>query len=149
VVYALGSQADVEKIVVLNRTLHRAERLALDMRKITGKSIEAATMDADTQSSHLVEAGLLVNATSVGMHPDVGATPLDDGVAIPLGLVLYDTVFNPLETRLMGQFRTAGAKAFGGLDMLVYQGARSFEIWTGVAPPTDVMKQSVIGRFRS
>ncbi len=62
--------------------------------------------------------------------------------------MLYDTDFNPLETRLMRQFREAGARAYGGLDMLVYQGARSFQIWTDTEPPTDVMKQAVVGRFQ-
>jgi shikimate dehydrogenase len=149
VVYALGTQPEVERVVVLNRTVDRAERLAADMTKITGKSITAATMDRDSQAKHLAEAGLVVNATSVGMHPKVDACPLDPDLEISPDLVLYDTVFNPLETQLMARFRAAGAPAFGGLDMLVFQGARSFEIWTGIEPPTDVMKQAVVGRFQS
>ena len=106
-------------------------------------------MDADSQAQSLADAGLVVNATSVGMHPKVDDCPLDPDVEIPQDLVLYDTVFNPLETQLMARFRAAGAPAFGGLDMLVFQGARSFEIWTGIEPPTDVMKQAVVGRFQA
>mgnify|MGYP001977936789 CR=1 FL=1 len=82
------------------------------------------------------------------MHPHPDASPLINDSAIRPDLILYDTVFNPLETTLMRQFKAKGASAFGGLDMLVFQGARSFEIWTGTEPPTDVMKQAVVGRFQ-
>ncbi len=149
IVYALGMQPEVREIWVLNRTVERAEKLAVDMAKITGKSILAKPMDSQAQARSFESAGLVVNATSLGMHPKVDDSPLLDRSAVHPDLVLYDTVFNPLETRMMGQFRERGAQAFGGLDMLVYQGARSFEIWTGQEPPTDVMKQAVIGRFQT
>ena len=149
IVYALGSRPEVERLTVLNRTVSRAESLALDMEKITGKPISVGAFDPAEQIRTFADAGLLVNATSLGMHPEVDGSPLLDAGAIHPDLVLYDTVFNPLETRLMTQFRERGGKAFGGLDMLVYQGARSFAIWTGVEPPTDVMRQAVIGRFQT
>ncbi len=148
-VYALGSRAEVRRLTVLNRTVARAEALARDMEKMTGKSISVGAMEADTQARAFADAGLVVNATSLGMHPNVEASPLLDEHAVHADLVLYDTVFNPAQTRLMAQFRAGGAPAYGGLDMLVYQGARSFAIWTGIEPPTDVMKQAIAGRFPS
>lgn len=148
-VYALGSRAETRTLTVLNRTVARAEALARDMEKITGKSISVGAMEADTQARAFADAGLVVNTTSLGMHPNVEASPLLDAHAVHADLVLYDTVFNPAETQLMAQFRAGGAPAYGGLDMLVYQGARSFAIWTGIEPPTDVMKQAIAGRFPS
>jgi shikimate dehydrogenase len=56
--------------------------------------------------------------------------------------VLYDLVYNPPVTRLMQQAQAAGARAFGGLGMLVQQGARSFEIWTGQRPPLEIMLEA-------
>ena len=147
VTYALASRPEVETVALLNRTTKRAEALAADMVKITGKTICPGGMEAEEQRSAFVDAGLVVNTTSLGMSPNIEGSPLADPSVIHPDLVLYDTVFNPLHTTLMGQFEAAGAKAFGGLDMLVFQGARSFEIWTGRFPPTDVMKQAVIGRF--
>ena len=117
------------------------------MEKITGTSIEAAGMGSDVKQL-LDGAGLVVNTTSVGMAPNVDASPLAEDVIDP-NAILYDTVFNPLKTKLMEQFESAGAAAIGGLDMLVHQGARSFEIWTGVTPPADVMKNAIVGRFKS
>ncbi len=149
VVYALGSRREVGQLTLLNRTVERAEALALDMEKITGKPISVGRLDADTQARTFAGAGLVVNTTSLGMHPNVEETPLMAEGAVHSQLVLYDTVFNPLETRMMAQFRDVGAPVCGGLDMLVYQGARSFQIWTGMEPPTDVMKQAVVGRFQA
>jgi len=147
VTYALGRKDEVKQIWLLNRTVDRAESLAADMEKITGKSIVPMALDAESEKKAFGDSGLVVNTTSLGMHPKTDASPLLDATHIHPGLVLYDTVFNPLETELMRQFSGRGAPAFGGLDMLVFQGARSFEIWTGHEPPTDVMKQAVVGRF--
>ena len=147
-VYALATNDDVRRVSILNRTVARAEALAHNMERITGKAIDTGDLTADTQSRVFADAGLVVNGTSLGMVPDAERTPLADTSALHSELVLYDTVFNPLDTLLMRQFRSAGAPAFGGLDMLVHQGARSFAIWTGVEPPVDVMKRAIIGRFR-
>lgn len=148
-VYALASRKEVRRVSILNRTVSRADALARDMRRITGKTIDTGDLTKDTQKIRFADAGLVVNGTSLGMYPDVERTPLADTDAVHPRLVLYDTVFNPLDTRLMHQFRSAGAPAFGGLDMLVHQGARSFAIWTGIEPPVDVMKRAIIGRFRA
>lgn len=148
VTYALGNQPEVARVTLLNRTVDRAEALARDMEKMTGKHLDVGDMDAGTQVRVFSDAGLVVNATSLGMYPRVEGSPLADAKAVHPDLILYDTVFNPLETALMRTFKAAGAPAYGGLDMLVFQGARSFEIWTGVMPPVGVMKQAVVGRFR-
>lgn len=145
--YALGNQETVKRVTLLNRTVARAESLAKDMEKITGKTIDVGGMDGADQKRAFADAGLVVNTTSLGMYPQVDASPLADIDAVHPDLILYDTVFNPLETELMRAFKSVGAPAFGGLDMLVYQGARSFEIWTGTMPPVEVMKQVVVKRF--
>ncbi len=147
VTYALGNQTQVKRVTLLNRTTERAEALAVDMEKITGTTMAGGGMEAGAQIRTFADAGLVVNTTSLGMYPNVDVSPLADITAVHPDMVLYDTVFNPLETQLMRAFKSVGAAAFGGLDMLVYQGARSFEIWTGTMPPVDVMKQVVVKRF--
>ena len=144
--YALGTQDGVQRVTILNRTVKRAEALAMDMEKITGTKMAVGALDADTQCRAFADAGVVVNTTSLGMYPRVNVSALADVRAVHPDLVLYDTVFNPIETQLMRAFQSVGAPAFGGLDMLVFQGARSFAIWTGVEPPTDVMKNVVVKR---
>ncbi len=148
-VYALGMRKEVETVAILNRTVERAESLAVDMEKITGTWMLPDALNVGALSSTFPDAGLVINTTSLGMHPHTDDTPLQDTQSVNPNLVLYDTVFNPLRTRLMSQFKEAGAEAYGGLDMLVYQGARSFQIWTGLSPSYEIMKQSVIQRFQS
>ena len=83
---------------------------------------------------------LLVNTTPVGTWPDVARSPLPDG---PFdGRVVYDLVYNPLETRLMADAARVGCETIGGLDMLVAQAVRQFAWWTGVTPSADLFRQA-------
>jgi shikimate dehydrogenase len=62
-------------------------------------------------------------------------------------LVVFDIVYNPVNTRLLQEAKKAGAKAIDGVMMLVYQGAEAFKIWTGSTPPVDVMEKAVRERL--
>jgi shikimate dehydrogenase len=84
-------------------------------------------------------ADVIINCTPVGMSPRVDESPWPDDVPFPSRAVLYDLVYNPPVTRLMEQAASAGARVIGGLGMLVWQGALSFEQWTGILPPVDIM----------
>jgi shikimate dehydrogenase len=143
VVYGLCTQSEVEEIRVFNRTPDKAENLAREMSRYTRAKIVGLPLHSDTLKVDLADAGLLINATSVGMHPHPDESPVGDGASLHPGMTVYDIVFNPLDTLLMQQARAAGAKVVGGIEMLVYQGARSFEIWTGTYPPVDVMKAAL------
>ena len=93
--------------------------------------------------SVLAGAEILVNATSVGMSPDSGESP----VSVELlkdSLIVFDIVYNPIETRLLREAKAAGARTIGGIDMLAWQGALAFEKWTGQAAPLDLMRQEAI-----
>ena len=84
-------------------------------------------------------ADVLVNATPLGMKPD---DPLPiEAEHIRSGSVVFDAVYNPAETKLLAAAARKECKAIGGLGMLAHQGARSFEIWTGVAPDVELMKE--------
>ncbi len=92
------------------------------------------------------EVGLIVNATSVGMWPHADESPWPEGAPIPAGAAVYDLVYRPARTRLLAQAERSGARAIGGIGMLVRQGAASFALWTGHAPPVDEMMEQ-IGRL--
>lgn len=138
VLHALLCRGEVEEVILLNRTLSRAESLAEAMDD--GRRVRVAPL-AETGSVR--EAGLVINATSIGMEPEAGVSPLGDGSVLHDGMVVLDIVYKPLRTRLLEQARAAGARALDGLGMLVHQGARSFEIWTGVQPPVDAMRRAI------
>ena len=145
ILYALLQRPEVEKIVLLNRTVDRAEALAGDLDP-TGVRVEVEGLE-EHDGSGIRDAGLLINSTSMGMHPNEHSSPLRNAACLHAELLVLDIVYKPLRTRLMEQAEAVGARVLNGLGMLVFQGARSFEIWTGEKPPVEVMKQAALERF--
>lgn len=94
----------------------------------------------------LQQCDLLVNCSPVGMKHSVteGKSPVESKL-IPHKALVYDVVYNPMETRLLYDAKKAGARALGGLTMLVYQGAMAFELWTGKQAPVEVMFEAAKG----
>jgi len=130
-------------LVILNRTLSRAEELASQIARFYRKNLKAVTLSEEKLKQALDGADVLVNTTSVGMVPDVDQTPVPAGL-LNSYLVVFDIVYNPLETRLLREAKAAGARTIDGLDMLVWQGALAFEKWTGQEAPFEIMKQAAI-----
>ena len=79
--------------------------------------------DAEKLAKDVAESVLLVNATSVGMHPHAHSSPIENYAMIQPKLFVYDAIYNPRETQLL-KARLRGAETSNGLDMLLYQGAR-------------------------
>jgi shikimate dehydrogenase len=125
-----------------NRNKARAEELAQRLKN-------AAAIGLGTELARQLEAAdILINATSVGMHPRVDETLVTAEMMRP-DLVVFDIVYNPLETRLLKEARRAGVKTcISGVKMLVYQGAASFKLWTAREPPIKVMERAVIDALR-
>jgi len=94
----------------------------------------------------LADCDLVVNCTSIGMRhsPGEGQSPVP-AEQISGGVLVYDLVYNPMETPLLASARKAGATVLGGLSMLVYQGAAAFELWTDRAAPLDIMFEAARG----
>lgn len=127
------------EVTVVNRTYSRAVELS---KLLDGKVRPVALENADAQDA-VRQADLLVNCTSVGMYPNTDAQPIPSEW-LHSGLFVYDQIYNPLETKLLKAAEKAGARSANGVKMLVFQGAISFEIWTGQTPPVDAMEEAVL-----
>lgn len=132
-------------LVILNRLLELdwAEELASRISQIFTKEVEALELNRGNMARVLEKAEILVNATSVGMSPNIDETPVDSDLLRP-GLVVFDAVYNPMKTRLLREAEAAGANTVSGLNMLVWQGALAFEMWTGRKAPVELMRQEAI-----
>jgi len=132
-------------LVILNRLLELdwAEELANRISEVFRKEVNALELNEENLTKVLEKANILVNATSVGMSPNIDETPVDSNLLKP-GLIVFDIVYNPFKTRLLREAEKAGAKTISGLDMLVWQGALAFEKWTGLKAPVDIMKEEAI-----
>jgi shikimate dehydrogenase len=82
------------------------------------------------------------------MTPNVEGLPWPEGLPFQPGQVVYDLVYNPPQTRLLQKAAADGATAIGGLGMLIWQGAISFELWTGQRPPVDKMRRAALVDLR-
>ncbi len=102
--------------------------------------VKALALDEENLSLALEGANVLVNTTRVGMVPDVNQTPVPSGRLRP-DMAVFDIVYNPVKTRLLADAEAAGARTIGGLEMLVWQGALAFTLWTGQAAPVDLMRK--------
>lgn len=94
------------------------------------------------------EAELFVNTTPLGMGDNKDISPVDEKDSEYLsGTICYDLIYNPLETKFLSTAETAGAKSINGLNMLIHQGSRSFEIWTGHTFPIEKVKAELMKYF--
>lgn len=127
------------RISVLNRTLDRAERLRDDLAPAP---VEAITFDTVDASDALRSAHLVINATALGWKR--GETPLtvDQVASLRPETLVVDITYR--DTDLLEAARSHGLRTLDGLEMLVFQGARSLEIWTGVTPPVEIMMAAAL-----
>ena len=128
--YAL--RAEGAQIFVTARRENAARRLAGGISAAAVPWGSAVGLDMDA----------VINATPVGMSPHVDALPID--LARLRVRVVFDMVYHPVETRLLAEARRRGLTTISGLEMLVAQGARQFEIWTGQSAPRALMEQAVL-----
>ncbi len=138
-------QKKISSLTIVNRTLERAKALADSLKSyIYDSSLKTKvnTLPWQSLSSRRTfdHCQLIVNCTTIGTKysSQEGQSPLSIKV-IPKDILVYDLVYNPWPTPLLQVAQEAGANILGGLAMLVYQGAASFELWTGREAPVDIM----------
>lgn len=129
-------------LTILNRAeeLDWAVQLAQRLEQEFGRKVWALELSEQNLAKALEKADVLVNATPVGMSPKDEETPVSTDLLKP-DLLVYDIVYNPVRTRLLREAEAANARTIAGLDMLVWQGAMAFELWTGQKPPFKLMRQ--------
>jgi shikimate dehydrogenase len=133
--------AGASDILVVNRSPERAQAMVEDLAAKTKAPIHWKQWQGLYRVPH--DTDLLVNATSIGLYPDVEAMPPVDLTEANPTLLVADAVFNPPETKLLAAARRRNLPTLDGLSMLVYQGVIGFQLWTGQDPPVEVMKQAL------
>lgn len=134
---------EAKRLVILNRSIDKAKALAKVLHKKLNKKVTGNLLSPTLIKRKLENVDVLINATSVGMYPKAKRSLVDPDWLRP-DLCVMDIIYNPLETKLANDARSAGAKVVSGIEMLVQQGAVSFEIWTKQKAPIQTMKQAVL-----
>ncbi|MCD2493543.1 shikimate dehydrogenase [Lacrimispora sp. NSJ-141] len=137
--------AGAKKITVVNRSRERGQDLAHLIAEKTSADSQYVSWDA----SYRVEPNtdILINATSIGLYPDVDKKPDVDYNTITPSMVVSDVVFNDPNTLFLQEAAKRGSHTVNGLGMLVNQGALNFTLWTGTEAPLDVMTDALKKEF--
>ena len=126
----------VGELFLANRTRSKAEAIATEIKK-RFPSVQVAT------GYPQAAVDLVLNATSLGLQPDDGSPVRGKDFTLKQTRAVYDMIYRPSETRLLRAAQEAGCRTANGLGMLLYQGAKAFEIWTGRKAPIQVMRQAL------
>jgi shikimate dehydrogenase len=158
--FAIAS-ASATRLIIVNRSLERAQHLANDIGKQFIVSSLPSTHYAgatqvfclnDTQFLIPQPRSVIINATSVGMHVPTTNASTEDESPLPSEVLarftsdtfVFDMVYNPVQTRLLIQARALGLRAVNGFPMLLHQGALAFTLWTGQPAPLDIMRSTIL-----
>ena len=129
-------------VILTNRTASRGLEVAEKIRRYG----ECIFYSYDKIEELRGKVDMIVNATPLGMKGFEQKLPVP--VSMLEDVVVFDIVYNPIETRLISEAKKRGCKVVYGIDMLVYQGAKAFEIWTGLDAPISVMKDAALRALR-
>ena len=145
---AIGVECALEgakKLHIIKRNAARGEELAETIRRHTAAEAEYHPWQGTAEIP--ADADILINATCVGLHPDVDKCPDVRYDQIRPGMPVCDVVFSPAMPLFLQRAEAQGAKVLTGLGMLVNQAALNFEIWTGVKAPREVMMEALQREF--
>jgi len=145
---AFALAEEVGELVVLNRAAEKARELAEALGRMFNKKVVGGSLSPDAIAKNLRDSDILINATSVGMKPNLSQS-LVAPQWLRSDLTVMDIVYNPVETKLAKDAKAAGAKVISGVEMLIYQGAASFEIWTNRSAPIEVMRRAALDKLSS
>ncbi len=135
-------RAGVNRLVIANRTLSRAETLTRQLRSVNRRApqLRAIRLSAASLAQQAGDCDCLINATAVGMNRS--DPQLVSPAIIRQFSYVCDLIYNPAKTRLLRDAEAAGCRTMNGLPMLVYQGALAFQLWTGRTAPVRVMERA-------
>lgn len=144
VIYTLLRYFKPEEINIINRTQQKADTLANDFAlKMRYDFFHTFELFPPDNVETLKNSSLIVNATTLGMYPEVEDTITDIDDSFNDEQIVFDLIYNPTKTKFLKTAEMQGANVVGGLKMLISQAAKSFELWTGVEMPVEIIFDSL------
>lgn len=144
---ALDGVAEISVFNIRDDFFQRAEGIMAELRKETDCVLNLYDFsDPELLKKEIDESTILVNGTPIGMAPKTNRCIITDDSVFRKDLYVFDVIYNPEETLLLKKAKAAGCETQNGLNMLLYQGAEAFELWTGKEMPVDIIKQKYFHR---
>jgi len=130
-------------LTIAGRTPKNVKLLENDLKNLNKAPIRTSTFDYNDLKSEISNADILIHCTSVGMWPNLEDTPIDAEL-LHKELIVFDTIYTPLKTRLISNAEEKGCMVIPGLDMFINQACLQFKIWTKTDAPREVMRKVAI-----
>lgn len=146
IAFALAAEGGIRRLHLLGIEEQERMKLAEDLKSKTSVAVADAYLDDASLKTVLPEVRVLIHCTPIGMAPKVGKSCVP-APFLHAGLTVMDIVYNPRETQLLADARTAGCGTIPGFEMFLYQAVAQFEKWTGRPAPVDVMRAVLESRF--
>ncbi|MEN8231258.1 MAG: shikimate dehydrogenase [Thermodesulfobacteriota bacterium] len=148
IAFTLAQKGSIGKLVLLDINEEFLSQLTGDLKSGTDAVIVPGALNQAAVEEHMASADLIINCTPVGMHPNVDATLVPEHLFRP-GQVIFDVVYNPLETKLLRQAKAKGLKAIPGVEMFINQAILQFERFAGADAPEELMRSVVMEQLSS
>jgi len=132
----------VKKIYVLDKFPEASLSLVNDINNKIGEYAEFIAFDEDLIAQYIGKSNILVNASGVGMYPNIKKTPIKKEY-LKKNLFVCDAIYNPLKTKLLLDAEEKECKTMNGIEMGIYQGAKAFSLWTGLKEPVRMMRNVI------
>ena len=143
IAFTLANRTELAELVMLDIDENFLQGLTADLQQKTDKQISSAVLSDASIAAAMTKSDVIVHCTPIGMHPKEDATLVPKDLFRP-GQVVFDAVYNPLETRLLREAKTKGCTTVSGVEMFINQAILQFEQFTGIDAPTDVMREVVL-----
>ena len=148
IAFTLAQKGNIGKLVLLDINEEFLSQLSGDLKSGTNAVIVPGALNPAAIEEHMASADLIINCTPVGMHPNEDATLVDDDLFRP-GQVVFDVVYNPLETKMLRQAKAKGLKVIPGVEMFINQAILQFERFAGSDAPEELMRNVVMEKLSS
>jgi shikimate dehydrogenase len=148
IAFTLAQKGNIGKLVLLDINEEFLSQLTGDLRSGTNAVIEDGELNPAAVAEHMASADLIINCTPVGMHPNEDASLVDEDLFRP-GQVVFDVVYNPLETKMLRQAKGKGLKVIQGVEMFINQAILQLERFAGADAPEELMRKVVMEKLSS
>jgi len=143
ITFALAMKAKLKELHILGVIKEEISALTDDLEKVTETKVKGELMDEDILRKRIFGSDLLINCTPIGMYPK------SDGSLVPIsflrkGLLVFDIVYNPPQTKLLKEAKSIGCDTISGIEMFINQAVVQFELWTAKKAPEAVMRKVVL-----
>jgi len=148
IAFTLAKKGNIGKLVLLDINEEFLSQLTGDLKSGTDAVIVDGALNPAAVAEHMAFADLIINCTPVGMHPNEDASLVDEALFRP-GQVVFDVVYNPLDTKMLRQAKGKGLKVIQGVEMFINQAILQFERFAGAGAPEELMRKVVMEKLSS